>query len=143
MYDIVKYETDKLHSYEKTKNKIIRCKDIKEAREHWNKKQLVLLEDYSFDEGLMKQIALKKKICVIIDLSRVISSYGVKRAIELTRLRNFLRLSNKFGLFYTFVTFEKEEKHQRSREEMISIASLFGNNQGQTEFALEMLKHYV
>ena len=143
MYDIVKFESENFYQYEKVKDKILRCRNIEEARKNWNKKQLVMLEDYSFDEGPMKEIGVKKQLCFIIDLSRIIKSYGVKRGIELTKIRNFLRLCNKFGIFYTFSTFEEKKENVRSERELINIALLFDINEGHARFGLKMLDHYL
>ncbi|MFH2106566.1 MAG: hypothetical protein ABII22_04845 [Candidatus Micrarchaeota archaeon] len=143
MYDIVRFESDQNYNYEKVKDKILRCKNVEQARQQWNRKALVMLEDYSFDEGLMKEIAEKKKLCFLLDLSRIIKSYGVRRAIELTKMRNFLRFCNKFGAFYAFATFEEKKENARSEREVLNIAKLFEINDGQAKFAVKMLQHYL
>ena len=143
MYDIVKFESKHLCVYNKIEESIIRCKDIKEARNHWNKEKLVLLDDYSFDSGLMSEIGAKAKLCFLIDLSRIIKTSGIIRAIGLTKIRNFLRFCNKFGIFYTFATFEERAEDIRSEEEIINIGLLFDINRGQAKFAVKMLEQYL
>jgi RNase P/RNase MRP subunit p30 len=150
MFDIIRCEADPskhgfsgFYQSDKAKGKITRARDLKAAVNHRNRKTLVLLEDYGFDEGAVKLIAEKKKACFLIDLGDLIRSRGVSRAILMSKLRTFLRLCNKHGAFYTFATFAEKESHMRSPDEFMHIAMLMGINKGQARFALKMLKHYL
>jgi RNase P/RNase MRP subunit p30 len=125
------------------KGKIESFKDVGGASERRNKKVLVLLDDYKFDVGAIKLIGEKKKMCFLIDLSRIIKSYRVKRAIEISKLRSFLRLCNKYGALYAFATFSDKEEEIRTPEELMHIAMLFDINKGQAKFALRMLGEYI
>ncbi|HLC68286.1 MAG TPA: hypothetical protein VJH24_00470 [Candidatus Bilamarchaeaceae archaeon] len=134
---------EKLYEYSKIKNKIVTAKNLGEAANYKNKKILIALEDYAFDEGAIKIIAEKKKSCFLIDLSKIINSYGTPRAIRMARLRIFLKLCVKYGAYYTFVDFAKDEFELRSARELMHICLLLGLNLGQAKFALKMLPHYL
>ena len=102
-----------------------------------------MLNDYAFDEGIIRVIAEKKNICFLIDLGRLIRSRGISRAVALSKLRNFLRLCVKYGAYYTFASFAESEAKIRSAAELEHIILLFGLNPGQAKFALKMLGHYL
>ena len=121
--------------------KFIECENLEQAVNHKNRKALVLLRDYAFDDGAIKLIGEKKNVCFLIDLDRIIRSKGVPRAILLSKLRTFLKLCVKHGAFYTFAALD-EKSQARSPEETIAIAMLLGLNRGQAKFALQMLQHY-
>ena len=148
MFDIISCEASpQKHGFERFYHskdaKILRADNLSSAVNFKNKSSLILLQDYAFDEGAIKVIAEKKKLCFLIDLSQIIKSYGVRRAILMSKLRTFLSLCNRHGAFYAFCSFSKDEKSIRSPEEMLSIASLLGVNRGQAKFALKMLPHYL
>jgi RNase P/RNase MRP subunit p30 len=134
---------EKFYSLSEAKGRIIECENLEAATNHKNKKTIVILRDYAFDEGAIKVIAEKKNVCFLIDLGRIMRTRGVPRAIMLSRLRNFLRLCVKHGAFYTFATFAENESQIRSPEELASIITLFDLNRGQAKMALRMLKHYL
>ena len=115
---------------------IITIDKIEEAPKHRNKKILLILKNYTYDEGSVKLIAEKKKACFLIDLDRIINSKGLQRALELSRIRTFLGLCNRFGAFYAF------RSTNRTAEEMIHMGFLLGLNRGQGKFAVKMLEHY-
>lgn len=150
MFDIVKCGADAskhgftaFYSQDQLKGKVLEVENLEAAAQHRNRKSLVLLRDYAFDEGAVKIIAEKKQLCFLIDLGRLIRTHGVPRAIALSKLRNFLGLCVRFGAFYTFATFADSEEKIRSPEEIAAIAGLLGINRGQAKFALKMLAHYV
>jgi len=152
MFDIIKCSAEpSKHGFErfyqsseaKAGNRIIETDNLASAAQFKNRKILVSLRDYAFDEGALKIIAEKKNVCFLIDLSRLMRTRGVPRAIMLSKLRTFLRLCVKFGAFYTFATFAEKESQIRTPEELEHIIMLFDLNRGQAKFALKMLKHYL
>ena len=134
---------EKLYEFSKAKANITIAKNLAEAANHKNKKTLVILEDYAFDDGAVKLIAEKKKACFLIDLSKIINSWGTVRAIQMAKLRNFLKLCVKHGAYYTFADFSKNEFELRRARELMHISLLLGLNLGQVKFAMKMLKHYL
>jgi len=149
MFDIIRCEADpkkygfvRFYQHEQVKGKIMGFGDVVAAAEAKNRKILATLSDYKFDEGAIKVIAEKKRLCFLIDLSAIIKSRGIGRAVGISKLRNFLRLCAKHGAFYAFASFAENEEEIRSPEELQHIAMLFGINQGQARFALMMLKDY-
>lgn len=148
MFDIIDCEADpKAYGFERFFHRdragILQAKDLQGAALHKNRKSLVMLADYAFDEGAIKLIADKKRLCFVIDIGEIIRTRGVPRAILMSKLRTFLRLCNKHGAFYTFATFSKEKGRIRTPRELIHIAWLLGLNKGQAVFALDMLQHYL
>ncbi len=153
MFDIVNCKADpkqfgfdkffSIDSANTKNNQIIRVANVIDSVKLKNKKVLIMLDDYAFDEGAIKLIAEKKQACFLIDVSRIINSSGVSRAILISKLRTFLRMCNKFGAFYTFATFSKDELKVRTSDELIDITMLLGINKGQARFALKILSHYL
>lgn len=150
MFDIVKcragapkYGFEGFYFSEGLKGRIIEADNLGAAAQHRNRKSLIMLRDYAYDEGAMKLVAEKKQLCFLIDLGRVIRSRGVPRAILLSKLRTFLALCNRFGAFYSFATFAETEEKIRTPDEIAAIAGLLGVNRGQAKFAMRMLKHYI
>jgi len=154
MYDLVRFDTDanaiskkygfdEIYFFSEMKKNIITINNIEEAANHRNKKVLLLLKNYTYDEGPVKLVAEKRKACFLIDLSRVIKTKGLQRAIAISRIRTFLELCNRFGAFYALASFAEKESDIRTPEELISIGCLLGLNRGQGRFALKMLKHYA
>ncbi len=141
--DPVAYGFDRFYSIAEAKGKVVECENLEAAAEHKNRKILISLRDYAFDEGAIKLIAEKKSACFLIDIGKLMRVRGVPRAIAFSKLRNFLRLCVKHGALYTFATFAENEPRIRSAEELISIITLFDLNRGQAKFALKMLKHYL
>ena len=141
--DRVKHGFERFYHSPASKVKILRAQNLEAAANHKNKSSLILLDDYAFDEGAIKVIAEKKKLCFLIDISQIIRSYGVRRAIMMSKLRTFLSLCNRHGAFYAFASFSGNESAIRSPEEIMAIASLLGINKGQAKFALKMLPHYL
>jgi RNase P/RNase MRP subunit p30 len=149
MFDIIRCAADprkhgfeKLFRSEEASGKIARYGSVTEAVEAKNRKVLVSLADWKFDEGAIKVIAEKKKACFLVDLSTIIKSRGIGRAVGISKLRNFLRLCAKHGAFYTFASFAESEDEIRSPEELEHIIMLLDLNRGQAKFALNMLKDY-
>ncbi len=113
------------------------------AVKYKNQKTLVRLKDYAFDEGAIKIIAEKKNSCFLIDVSQIIRSEGIRRAILISKLRSFLQFCNRYGAYYAFASFARNEDEIRNAEELQHIAMLLGINKGQARFALKMLQHYA
>ncbi len=149
MYDIITCAADpssfgfaRFYAPSDFKGRAVECENLAAAVEHKNRKVLISLRDYAFDEGAIRLIAEKRSACFLIDLGRLIRTRGVPRAIAISKLRNFLRLCVKHGAFYTFATFAEKESQIRTPQELEHIAMLFGLNRGQAAFALAMLRHY-
>jgi len=150
MFDIIKCDADpkkygfeNFYKYDMVKDRIMTFDNVVAATETKNKKVLIVLRDHKFDDGAIKIIAEKKKACFLIDLSVIIKSHGIRRAIEISKLRNFLRICAKHGAFYSFASFAEKEEEIRSPEELEHIIMLFDLNRGQAKFAMRMLKHYL
>lgn len=143
--DLTKKGYEKLYDYSSSniKQKIVKVKNLADALNYKNKEILLVIEDHDFDDGAIKLIAEKKKACFLIDLSRIINSKGVGRAVAMSKLRNFLKLCNKYGAYYTFSDFAKDEFELRSAKELMHISLLLGLNLGQAKFAMKMLKNYL
>ena len=133
----------KFYSLSNITSKIVLAANLSEAAKHKNRKCLIQLKDYDFDEGSIKLIAEKKNACFLIDLSQIIRSSGQTRAILISKLRTFLRLCIKHGCYYSFASFAQSESELRTSFELENIALLFGLNRGQAKFALNMLGHYL
>ena len=150
MFDIIKCEAEpSKHGFgsfyfsNSIKGKLIEADNLQEAVKHKNRKSLIMLKDHAFDEGAIKVIGEKKKLCFLIDLGRIIRSRGVPRAIAISKLRNFLSMCVRYEAFYAFASFAEKEEHIRTAEELQNIMLLFGLNRGQAKFSLKMLKHYL
>ncbi|MBI5228114.1 hypothetical protein HY988_05985 [Candidatus Micrarchaeota archaeon] len=128
----------------KDKSKLVKSVNVIDAGAKFkNKKVLIVLDDYAFDEGAIKLIAEKKQACFLIDIGRIVNSSGVSRAILFSKLRTFLKMCNRYGAFYAFATFSNNKAKIRTSDELIHIAMLFGMNKGQARFALRMMKNYL
>jgi len=150
MFDLIscpanqkKFGLGKFNHANVLKKNILDADNLENAVQYKNKKILIMLKDYSFDEGAVKVIAEKKKACFLIDVSQIIKSNGVRRAILLAYLRTFLKVCIKHGAFYTFASFANKEQEIRSPDELCNICMMLGLNRGQCEFALKMLQHYL
>ncbi len=150
MFDIIqcnadpkKYRFEKFYSMEAAKSRVMKFPEVTEAVNAKNKKNLIVLDDWKFDDGAIKVIGEKKSACFLVDLSRILKSRGIRRAVEISKIRNFLRLCNKHGTFYTFASFSEKEEEIRSADELLHIAMLFDINRGQAKFAMKMLGEYL
>jgi hypothetical protein len=152
MYDIIKYQPladpssfgfSKFFNFNSIQSRIVYAADLNEALNYKNRKTLVILQDYKFDEGAIRVIAEKKNICFLIDIGRLIKSNGISRAVGISKIRNFLRLCVKYGAFYSFASFAENEMQVRTADELQHIACLFDLNKGQAKFALKMLGNYL
>ncbi len=124
------------------KNKIMQVSSLNEAVKLKNKKVLVLLNEYNSDIGLMKLFACGNS-AFLIDLGRIIESYGFKRAIELAKMRKFLFICVKYQIAFALASYTKDEFSTRNPRELCHIAILIGLNVGQAKFGLERLKKYI
>lgn len=136
------YNFSAFHSYSEIKGKIIRAKEIEDAVNSKNKKALVLLDDYKFDIGLMKQFG-EGNSAFLIDLGRIIETNGLMRANEMGRIRNFLKICVKYEIKFALASFAKDESSIRNADELRHISCLLGLNIGQAKFALERLGEYL
>ena len=150
MFDIIKCKAkaedfgfENFYFFNDVQKQLLKAENLQAAVKYKSKKSLIMLEDYAFDEGSIKVIAEKKKICFLIDLSSLIKSKGVRRAILMSKLRTFLSLCVRYGAFYTFASFAESEMQIRNPDEIKHIGALIGLNKGQVKFALKMLKHYL
>jgi RNase P/RNase MRP subunit p30 len=150
MFDVVKcavapsqYGFTAFYSPDQLKGRVIEAENLEAAAQHKNKKSLIMLRDYAYDEGAVKLIAEKKQLCFLIDLGRLMRTRGISRAVAFSKLRNFLALCVRFNAFYAFATFAEDENQVRNADELVAIAGLLGLNRGQAKFALKMLQHYL
>jgi RNase P/RNase MRP subunit p30 len=150
MFDIIGCDAEparsgfsRFFSFNECKGRIIEVENLEAAVALKNRKTLIMLRDYAFDEGAIRVIAEKKSACFLIDLGKLIRMKGVPRAIALSKLRNFIALCVKFGAFYSFATFAGKESEIRSASEMENIIMLLGLNRGQASFSMKMLRHYL
>ena len=141
--DAAKYGFTAFYSPEQFKGKVLEVANLEAAAAHKNKKSLILLRDYAYDEGAVKVIAEKKQLCFLVDLGRLMRTGGIQRAVLMSKMRNFLGLCVRFNAFYTFASFAENENQIRNADELVAIAGLLGLNRGQAKFALKMLPHYV
>ena len=147
MFDIINCEADPNEfGFDRffllSDSKITDVENLQAAVKFKNQKILIRLKDHAFDEGAIKLIAEKSKACFLIDMGRIMRSNGIRRAIEMSKLRLFLSFCNRHGAYYTFATFS-ENGQVRSSYELCNMAMLLGLNRGQAKFALGMLKHYL
>ncbi|MGV8085608.1 MAG: hypothetical protein ACP5N9_05140 [Candidatus Bilamarchaeum sp.] len=152
MFDIIKFGSNpnpsifgfsKFYLFSDISSKLVSASKLSEAANHKNKKCLIILKDYDFDEGSIKLIADKKNVCFLIDLSPLIHLSGQSRAIMISKLSIFLRFCIKHGAYYSFASFSNNEDELRSSFELENIGFLLGLNRGQMRFALNMLQHYL
>jgi len=150
MFDIIgcgaepaRFGFSRFFSINECRGRIIEAENLEAAAALKNRKSLIMLRDYAFDEGAIRVIAEKKSACFIIDLGKLIRMRGVSRAIALSKLRNFLALCVKFNAYYTFATFAEKESEIRTAPEMENIIMLLGLNRGQAAFSMKMLQHYL
>ncbi len=150
MYDIVRarnlapgsFHFSKLYFLDDVKNRIAKVPNLEEAMKRRNKKELLLLDEYNEDIGLMKQFAEKCSAAFLIDLGRIIESQGFKRAVEMAKMRRFVRICIKYEVPFALASFAKDEFSTRNAHELCNIAALVELNPGQAKFALERLKDY-
>ncbi len=116
--------------------------NLEEAMKQKNRKVLILLDEYREDIGLMKQFAEKSKAAFLIDLGRIIETCGFKRAVELAKMRRFLRICVKYDVPFALASFAKDEFSIRNARELCHIATLVGLNVGKAKFGLERLGEY-
>ncbi|VVC03164.1 RNase P subunit p30 [Candidatus Bilamarchaeum dharawalense] len=150
MYDIIKCSAEassfgfsNFFNFESVKNKIVIVENLEAAANYKNKKVLIVLNDYAFDEGAIRIIAEKKQVCFLIDLGRLIRSHGISRAVAFSKIRNFLRLCVKYGAYYSFASFADTPSKIRTSDELQNLILLFDLNPGQAKFALKMVSHYL
>ncbi|MFA6531059.1 MAG: hypothetical protein WCT31_04970, partial [Candidatus Micrarchaeia archaeon] len=106
MFDIVrinaepsKFGFQKLFIEKEVQKNILLCENLAQAAQNRNKKTLVIVRELDFDLGSLKLLAEKKKACLLFDLSKIINSHGLRRSIEMAKMRTCLRYCNKFGVF--------------------------------------------
>ncbi len=150
MFDIIcteaepeEYGFKKFYIYNNIKNKISRADNLASALKFHNRKSLVMLRNHDFDIGTIKRFANKRKACFLIDLSHLIRSSGIRRAILISKLMIFLHQCNRFGAFYAFVSFAERKNEIRSTDELAYIIMLLGINKGQARASLNMLPVYL
>lgn len=126
------------------KNKIIFAKSLSEAQKFKSQKKLIVIEDFEIkEEGLISDIIANKKVCFLIDLSKLIKSYGKRRAFLLSKTRQFIFHLIKKGAYFAVATFSKEEKDLRTSNEIENIMGLFNLNKKQILNAQEILGLYL
>ncbi len=114
---------------------IKKLKTTSDLLEHKGKKIAVVLDDYRYDEGVLRLIGEKKAPVIIIPAEILITSYGSVRAKLIYKLRNFLHLCTRHGVNYALGILDKNIKREDS--ELIAIGVLLGLNKGQAEMAVK------
>lgn len=150
MYDIISapgadprpFHFSRFFQLAEARDKIIQVKDATEAQKFRGKKALVLPGDYKFDIGLMKAFG-EGKAAFLIDLSRITAAQGMRRALEMGKMRRFLEICVKYEIPFALASFAKDEFSLRNASELCSIACLLGLNPGQAKFALARLGEYL
>ena len=117
---------------------IKKLKTTSDLLEHKGKKIAVVLDDYRYDEGVLRVIGEKKAPIIIIPADRLINSEGITRARLLSRLRNFLKPCIKHGVNYALGILDKNTKREDS--ELVSIGVMLGLNTGQAEMSIKRFK---
>ncbi len=151
MYDIIRarniapepFHFAKLYFLDEVKGRISKLPNLDEAMKMKNKKGLILLDKYSEDIGLMKKFAEKSSAAFLIDLGRLIETNGFGRAVEMAKMRRFLRTCVKYDIPFALASFAKDEFSIRNAKELCHIATLAGLNVGQAKFGLERLRGYL
>ncbi|MBI2079300.1 hypothetical protein HYT84_00925 [Candidatus Micrarchaeota archaeon] len=149
MFDITDFEPRENHgfkelfNFQKVKSRIKAVEKIADAGNFKNKEVLIYVKDFEFDVGAIKVLGDLGKACFLVDLSKVIQNRGVRRAIELSKIRRFLYFCNKYKAFYAFASFAKDEFSLRRPHELVFIGTLLGLNRGQAKFALERIGKYL
>ncbi|VVB98599.1 Uncharacterised protein [uncultured archaeon] len=151
MFDIIRarnvapesFNFSKFYFLDDVKNQVVKAPNLEEAMKQKNRKVLILLDEYREDIGLMKQFAEKSKAAFLIDLGRIIETNGFKRAVEMAKMRRFLRVCVKYEVPFALATFAKDEFSIRTAHEVCHIAGLVGLNAGQAKFGLERLEEYL
>lgn len=150
MFDIIRtqniapesFNFSKFYFLDDVKGKIVKVANLDEAAKSRNKGVLVLPDEYSEDIGLMKKFA-EGKSAFLIDLGRITETYGFRRAVEMAKMRRFLRICAKYEVPFALASFAKDEFSIRTSRELCHIATLVGLNAGQAKFGLERLKQYI
>lgn len=115
-----------------------RLKTTSDLLVYKGKKINVVLDDYRYDEGVLRVIGEKKAPVVIIPVDRLINSEGITRARLISRLRNFLKPCTKYGVNYALGVLDKNTKREDS--EIVSIGVMLGLNTGQAEMSVKRFK---
>ena len=134
---------EKFYIYPDIANRIKNTKDLQEAVNYKNNQSLIILNDYAIDDGALKLIGEKAKACFLIDLSRIIRSRGMRRVIELSRLRNFLIFCKKYKVKFTFASFATEEQALRTARELIHVGLILDLNLEEVKNALKLVSDYL
>lgn len=154
MFDIIFFnlENPEKFGFKKTyffnnpqiKNKIIFAKTLSEAQKFKSQKKLIVIEEFEIkEEGLISDMIANKKVCFLIDLSKLIKSYGKRRAFLLSKTRQFVFQLLKKGAYFAVATFAKEESELRNCNEIENIMGLFNLNKKQILNAQEILGLYL
>jgi len=117
---------------------IIKLKTTSDLLVHKGRKIAVVLDDYRYDEGVLRVVGEKKAPVIIIPAERIINSEGTARARLISRLRNFLKPCIKYGVYYALGILDKNTK--REDNELVSIGIMLGLNQGQAEMSIKRFK---
>lgn len=152
MYDIVCFKTKaaaeelgfkRYYFYDEIVKKVKNVKNLEEAANYRNRMVLLMLDDYSLEEGALKLIGEKGEACFVINLSRLIKGRGIRRALELGRLRNFLKYCVRYNVRYALASFADDEQSLRTAQELMHIGLLVGLDLGKTKNALSLLNLYL
>ncbi|MBU0590990.1 RNase P subunit p30 family protein [Candidatus Micrarchaeota archaeon] len=149
MYDIIKCNAKSsefgfanFYSFSEVRKNIADAENLKDAVRYKNRSTLVTLKDHSFDDGAVKIIAEKSKMCFLINIGEIIRTRGIRRAILISRLRTFLRICIKHRMQYAVASFAEKKEEIRTPDELCHICLLLGLNRGQGKHALNRIQYY-
>ncbi|MBN2478032.1 hypothetical protein JXB01_01955 [Candidatus Micrarchaeota archaeon] len=150
MEDIIKtkenpgeYGFSKFYLYMNVKNKIMEIDSEKKILNYSNKKSVLLLKNLRINSEMIKVAGKRGKVLFLIDLSPLFIEKGIKKAVYLSQIRDFVKLCTKYKAFYSFATFAETKKQIKTIDEIKKELEKAGINSGQAEFALEMLGYYL
>ena len=122
---------------------ILECENIATTAQHRNRKVLLKIKDYSYDEGAVKLVAEKNTACFLVDVGQIIRAHGIFRVMWISRLRNFVRLCIKQKALYAIVSMTENHENIRTADELESIGVLIGLNRGQAKMAMNLVERYT
>jgi hypothetical protein len=110
--------------------KIVR---IGERADNWIDKYRGFAVLESFNEGVLSKVSKNPNITALVPLNGLIMSDGAEKAIELQRIRTWVRFLQRYSIRFTFASFGKNEETMRDENEREMVCALFGLDEGQSK----------
>lgn len=132
-----------LHNYDAVKDRIKKVKDLADAVRYRNHRVLVLLSDYTVDDGAAKLLGEKGAACILINLSDVIAARGIRKAIEISRMRSFISCALRNGVVCALMSLAPDVQSIRTPRELIHIACLLDVKPDDAKRMLRVLGSYL